>query len=123
MISAIGLDIVDSERIVRLLDRFGNKFAKRILGPIEISYYSSRIDRQNYLAGRFAAKEAVIKGLGIYLKQRPAWRDIQILNDSTGRPVLQLTDALKKKLGRTQCHLSIAHEKKTAVAVAIFTEE
>lgn len=123
MITAIGLDIVEISRIRRLLGIYPDKLCNRLLGPIEMEEYKKRPDGAVFLAGRFAAKEAVIKGLGAYLENRPAYRDIQIINDRSGQPGLLLPDEIQTKLGSAVCLVSITHERSHAAAVAVFSEE
>lgn len=123
MIKSIGLDIVEVSRIKADIDKYGDKFIKRILGENELEILSKRKDVTLFLAGRFAAKEAVIKGLGLYLKDRPQFTQIQIINNATGQPELLLPEELQKKINPDKCFISITHEKSVAAAVAIFSEE
>ncbi len=123
MIRSIGLDIVDVSRIKKDVERFGDRFVKRILGEMEISTFVTRIDKEVFLAGRFAAKEAVIKGLSPFLEKRPSLNVIEIVNDTTGHPELSLPTEIQKKLGKAKCILSLTHERNYAAAVAIFAEE
>lgn len=123
MIKSIGIDIVEIERITNDIKRYGNRFVVRILGPDELSLYEKRHDKAQFISGRFAAKEAVIKALGQYLTEKPPLNKIQILNDNTGQPKLDLSDEINNKIGQAICLISITHEKKYAAAVAVFTEE
>ncbi len=122
MIVSLGLDIVEIARIERDLKRFGERFVNRILGAKERSQYQKRNDRTLFLAGRFAAKEAVVKALGYYLSVRPPLHQLEIINDASGRPELVLPDDVKAKLRGAHCLLSITHEQNYAAAVAIFEE-
>lgn len=123
MIRSIGLDLVEIARISSGIERYGERYVRRILGDDEIAVYHRRYDKPLFLAGRFAAKEAVIKGLGRFLETRPPLSDIQILNGATGQPELHLPDYLQNQLGTSQCIISITHEKSYAAAVAVFVEE
>lgn len=122
MIKSIGLDIVEISRIQSDIEKYGNRFVHRILGADELDMYFKRKDKSQFLSGRFAAKEAVIKALGRYLTDKPTFPEIQILNDSTGQPELYLTETLSKTI-LDRCFISITHEKSVAAAVAIFSEE
>ncbi len=122
MIASVGLDIVEIARIKKDIERFGERFINRILGEKERSQYQKRNDRTLFLAGRFAAKEAVVKALGYYLVERPPLHQLEILNDASGRPELILADDVKAKLRGARCFLSITHERNYAAAVAIFEE-
>jgi holo-[acyl-carrier protein] synthase len=75
------------------------------------------------VAGRFAAKEAIIKALGEYLETRPPYRELQIVNDPTGRPHVQLNEDLSRRLAGVKMLVSISHERNYAVAMAICSEK
>lgn len=120
---SIGLDIVDTERISKDLSRFGDRFAMRILGPRERELFAKRKNRPEFLAGRFACKEAVVKALGRFIEIRPAWAAIEILNDASGQPELHLPSEVSDRLTGHTCMISISHEKKLAAAVAVIVED
>ena len=99
MIYGIGTDICDIRRIEATLARRGDRFAEKVLGPQELKVFQARRARSEargvrYLATRFSAKEAFSKavGLGLHLPMRLP--DCQILNEPSGRPVLQLSGPL-----------------------------
>ena len=123
MAESIGIDITEIARIERLLDRYGDRFLGRILGPDEQVIISSRRDSTTFVAGRFAAKEAVIKALGEYLTDRPPLSSLQILNYQSGRPYLKLPDALAAKLAGIRILVSLSHERNYAVGMAICMEK
>jgi len=123
VVKSIGIDIVEVERVRHNLDRFEQRFVDRILGRDEQRLMEGRADRIQFISGRFAAKEAVIKVLGAYLSSRPAYALIQIINDDSGSPQLSLPANLSAKLGGACCKLSITHERCYAAAVAIVVEE
>jgi len=123
LIKSIGLDLVEIARITADIERYGERFIQRILGPQELEIYNRRHDKELFLSGRFAAKEAVVKGLGQYLTDRPPLAEIQIINDPSGRPQLELPPEMQRRISPAQCILSITHEKKYAAAVAVFVEE
>lgn len=122
MIKSIGLDIVEISRIQADIEKYGDRFVRRILGADELPLYLKRKDKPQFLSGRFAAKEAVIKALGKYLSDKPIFTEIQIINDSAGQPELRLADAICQHVP-DKCFISITHEKSVAAAVAIFSEE
>lgn len=123
MLGSVGIDLVDVTRIERLLTQYGDRFIARILGPDELSQLGGRYDRAQFVAGRFAAKEAAIKALGHYLTDRPALTKIQVVNDVTGRPSLDLSHLASPRLQRVSAQLSISHERSHAIAIVILTEE
>lgn len=122
MADSIGIDIADVARFQRLMDQYGPRLVRRVLGPGEAEIFARRRDRAPFLAGRFAAKEAVIKALGKYLSTRPPYSHIEILNDQAGRPEVRLPDALSRQLAHVRIEVSISHEQQFAVGLAICTE-
>ena len=122
MIKSIGIDLVAIKRIDEDLSKFGNRFVEKILGAEERKIFDRRQDKAIFLAGRFAAKEAIVKGLGKFIVERPPLATIQILNDESGFPEVSFPDAIRQALGAGKCHISITHDHANAVAVAIFEE-
>ncbi|KAA3635295.1 MAG: holo-[acyl-carrier-protein] synthase [Calditrichaeota bacterium] len=123
MIKSTGLDIVEISRIEKNIESHGDRFIDKILSTREKELYSKRVDKKQYLAGRFAAKEAVIKALGVYLKDKPMLPEIEIVNSETGQPELCLAEKYIPQLNNAVCFISISHEKSVAAAMAIFSEE
>lgn len=123
MITSIGLDIVENARLEKDVETFGDRFLDRILSPSEKSTYTSRQDKPQFLAGRFAAKEAVVKALGKYLEKKPPLSVIEIVNGPDGTPRLQLPEEIETRLNGARCLLSISHERQFSVAVAVFEED
>ena len=76
-----------------------------------------------FLAGRFACKEAVIKALGEFLTERIPFRQIEILNDPYGKPLVRLDNAILEKIPGKKIMISLTHERTMASAVAILTGE
>ena len=122
MITSLGLDIVEIERIARDIESFGDRFLNRVLSESERRLYDSRLDKAQFVAGRFAAKEAAIKGLGAYLTTAPALASLEIMPDANGCPQLHFPPELREKLASVRCLVSITHERKVAAAVVVFEE-
>lgn len=122
MIKSIGLDIVQILRISQNIEKYGDRFVIRILGHKELAIYNRRRNKDMFLAGRFAAKEAIIKALGTALSRRPPYRSLQVLPDDSGAPQLVPDDTVRESLGNLKLFISITHEKQYAAAVAILTE-
>jgi holo-[acyl-carrier protein] synthase len=113
----LGIDIIRVERIRRTLERFGPRFSRRVLTPGEQRYVR---DRPETLAGRWAAKEAVSKVLGLGVRGI-GWRDIEIERLPTGQPAVRLHGRAARRaeqLGMARIALSISHEADYAVAIA-----
>ena len=113
----LGLDIVRVDRIREALERFGPRFTDRILTPAEAGYVRGRAVT---LAGRWAAKEAVSKVLGLGVRG-VGWREIEIERLPTGQPAVRLhgrAAARSAQLGLGRVAVSISHEREYAVAIA-----
>jgi holo-[acyl-carrier protein] synthase len=113
----LGIDIIKVDRIAAALARFGARFAGRVLTPSERRYVR---DRPETFAGRWAAKEAVSKVLGLGVRGI-GWRDIEIDRMPTGQPAVRLhgrAAARAEQLGMTRIAVSISHEADYAVAIA-----
>ena len=123
MLRSVGLDVVSVRRIAGAIERYGDRFIKRVLGDEEIDLLAARCDRTVFIAGRFAAKEAFVKALGDFLTNRPPLRKLQIVNTKTGKPRVLLPETVQTRLGLAKLHLSISHEREFAAAVAILSED
>ena len=113
----LGVDIIKIERIVDALRKHGRRFPLRILTPAEDAYVR---DRPENLAGRWAAKEAVSKVLGLGVRG-VGWREIEIVRLPTGQPTVKLHDRAlvrAQQLGMERIAVSISHEREFAVAIA-----
>ena len=122
MIFGVGTDIVEIERIRNALERWGERFAERILCAPELSRFKKHKQPAAYLAKRFAAKEAFTKALGTGIKAPANWHGVWVANLPSGKPVLEFTADLKAVLDRkqiSQAHLSLADERGMAVATVI----
>jgi holo-[acyl-carrier protein] synthase len=122
MIVGLGMDIIEIERIRSVYLRHQKRFVKRILTAAEQAYVLRFADPSSSLAGRWAAKEAALKALGTGLAEGIGWRDIEILPDPLGKPILTLHDracARAKELAATHFHVTITHSELFAVAQVI----
>jgi holo-[acyl-carrier protein] synthase len=113
-----GVDVIELSRFKRALARGGEAFMRRIFTPAEAAYARARKRTTLlHLAGRFAAKEAVIKAVSQLDPARPlAMRDVEVRNDRIGRPHIVLHDGRRRRL---QVHVSLSHVDSVAVASAI----
>ena len=121
-IIAHGIDLVDFPRIESMVDRHGGRFLNRVFTEREQSEAESVHNRIDKLAGRFAAKEAVLKLLGTGWRGKIAWTDIEVTNNSMGQPNVELTGEVKRiadKAGIEQVTLSITHTANFAIASAV----
>src|SRR3954464_13406807 len=116
-ITELGIDIIKVDRIRASLERFGSRFTGRVLTPSEQRYVR---DRPETMAGRWAAKEAVSKVLGLGVRGI-GWRDIEIERLPTGQPAVRLhgrAQARAEQLGMGRIAVTISHEADYAVAMA-----
>ena len=119
MIFGIGVDIVQLSRIQDAMKRHGDKFAEKILSEMELQEYLSDKKKANFLAKRFAAKEAFAKALGIGFTGGITLKQIQISHNKIGRPILILTGRAKEetdKLNIRHYHVSLSDERDHVVA-------
>jgi holo-[acyl-carrier protein] synthase len=100
MILGLGNDIIDIQRVGRTIDRYGERFLDRVFTETERQKSDARVQRAASYAKRFAAKEACAKALGTGLRQGVYWRDMGVVNLSSGRPTLVLTGGAAEQLKR-----------------------
>ena len=115
----VGVDIVEINRIENVIAHWGDKFLKRVFTPTELTNYGNR---NSSLAARFAAKEAVLKALGLGIGAGVPFREIEITRGARGNPVLVLLGNAREAAanqGITCVHLSISHTRDNAVAFVV----
>jgi holo-[acyl-carrier protein] synthase len=122
VIYGIGTDVVEIGRIEKALERFGERFAQRVLCQPEMARFRRHKLPAAYLAKRFAAKEAFTKALGTGIRSPANWHGVWVVNLSSGKPVLDFSEPLKKLMaekGISQAHVSLSDEKGVAFATVI----
>ncbi|WP_239617829.1 holo-ACP synthase [Cohnella mopanensis] len=126
MILGIGLDVVELARMDKILSGPGSrKFAERVLTARESEEWASLQPRRalEFISGRFAAKEAVVKAIGCGIGATVGFKDIEVLPDEWGKPVCSLSHASVGRLGWTEeayrIHIAITHERSIAAATAL----
>ena len=121
-IVAHGIDLVDFPRIDDMIKRHGAKFLDRIFTDNEQKYAGKNREKTEKLAGRFAAKEAILKLMGTGWRGKIAWTDIEIINNKLGQPNVTITGEVKKiadSLGIKHITVSITHTANFAIASAV----
>ena len=119
MIVGTGVDLIEIERVKQAHLKHGRRFIDRLFTPSEAKYCLKKSDPYPSLAGRFAAKEAVIKAFSRGFGGRWKWRHIEVVREKSGKPTLRLEgilEELRTQRKITRMHLSIAHSKKDATA-------
>lgn len=122
MIKGIGLDVVELERIARVVENYGDRFLKKIFTEDEREYFERWQNPVPGIAGRFAAKEACFKALSTGWSEGVRWRDVEVLRKEGGQPYVRLhgsAAAVLAKLGARSIHCSITHSKDHAAAVVV----
>lgn len=120
-----GIDLIEVKRIRGAIEKWPNRFTKRVFTDKEINYSKSKRFFYQHLAARFAIKEAVLKAFGEGWNRFINWKDIEILNQGNGRPEVKLyghLDDLKKRYKVKNISVSISHTKDYAIANCILVK-
>ncbi len=126
MIYGIGIDVVEPPRIERLRDKYGERFARRVLTPLEWPGYLRTIKPVFYLANRFAAKEAFSKAMGTGFRYPVTLQCISVVQNAAGKPSLEFhpnLERLIKSRGIVRHHLTISDERAVACACVVIEAE
>jgi holo-[acyl-carrier protein] synthase len=121
-IIGIGTDIVECLRIARMIERYGELFLNRVYTEREIRYCQARKHATQHFAGRWAAKEAILKCLGTGWRRGLCWTDLEIRNDLDGRPQVRVCGSAKEqaqKLRISDLLITISHCRAYATAYAL----
>lgn len=118
---AVGVDIIEIERIQSIANKYGQRFLQKIYTEKELEYcrFADGTLRFNSLAVRFAAKEAFYKAANQVVGQIIPWHDCEIVNNKNGIPQFSLHPGLRNDLGKSTIHLSLSHSHRYAVAFVI----
>jgi len=122
MLLGSGVDLIEVGRIAESMERFGERFLRRVYTAREIAYCSGRRSAAESFAARFAAKEAGAKALGTGMSFGVAWTQIEVARSSTGRPMLELSGAALRhaeRLGVCAISLSLSHTDALAIAMVV----
>lgn len=130
MIYGIGTDIVQIARIEAALERGGEAFAAKILGPDELAQYHARRDRNDvrgvrFLATRFSAKEAFSKAIGLGMVMPMSWRSAQVMTAPSGKPEMVCSGELDAfmRTHRLRAQVSVSDEAEYGVAFVVITQD
>jgi holo-[acyl-carrier-protein] synthase len=120
MIYGIGTDIVEIERIKNVVEKWGDRFLKKVFTGKEIEYCYNKKDPFPHLAARFAAKEAFIKASSALRVRRLEFHAIEILSDPSGRPFIKiLTPDSSLLTSDFFIHLTLSHERNYTIAIVV----
>ena len=124
MIFANGIDIIEISRIKKAMER-SKSLKTKLFSPKEILYCENRNSKYQSYAVRFAAKEAFLKAIGTGWGRGISWTDVEILNDDSGKPFINLYNAAKEifeQNGFTNISVSLSHTGDTAIATVILSK-
>jgi holo-[acyl-carrier protein] synthase len=122
MIVGIGADLAEVARIREAIERYGDRFLRRVFTPLEVAYCRSHRNAAERFTARFAAKEAAMKALGTGWRAGIRWRDIEVTNAKSGKPELKLSGRAREvleALGGNRIHLTLTHAESYALAQVI----
>jgi holo-[acyl-carrier protein] synthase len=119
--AAVGIDIIEIDRVRQVLDRHGQRFLDRVYTPLEVAFCRGRVPE---LAARFAAKEATMKALGTGARG-VAWREIEVLPNRRGKPLVYLHGQAQRRaqdMGLEGVDISLTHSIDFAIAAVVGTQ-
>lgn len=122
MIVGTGIDICEVDRIRKAVERWGDRFVRRIYTPVEIAYVSRKANKYERMAARFAAKEAGMKAIGTGWRGGVRWQDFEVVNQRSGKPTLVFHGKAKQyadALGVENIALSLTHTAQQGMAFLI----
>lgn len=125
-ILGIGTDITEISRIEQMSEKHKDHFLERVYTETELAYSRTGKQSGEHLAGRWAAKEAVLKAFGTGWTSGITWKDIEVRNEISGKPSIHLSGGAKTiadSLGADNVLISISHSGNTAIAFAILVQE
>ena len=122
MVAGLGTDIIEIARIAQSIDRYGERFVRRIFTAGEIAYCQRKKSAAESFAARFAAKEAAAKALGTGISRGVSWLEIEVTRETGGRPLLALSGRAAERareLGVVRLSVSLTHTREIAMAVVV----
>lgn len=120
MIFGLGVDIIEIDRIASSVEKFGDRFLNKIFTETELEYCLSKKNKDQHLAARFAAKEAISKAIATGWNADFRWKDVEIYNEKSGLPRVRLFGKLKAFVGNEkELQISMSHSENYVVCVAI----
>lgn len=125
MIVGMGVDIIEVPRVRSAIERFGDRFLKRLFTPGEIRYCESKANRYERFAARFAAKEAALKALGTGLSRGISWQDVEVVREPSGKPTLSFkgkAGEFAARIGVRRGSVSLSHTEQVAFAQVILED-
>ena|ERR1039458_6100285 len=125
MVVGVGTDLMEIARIHQSIDRFGERFLRRVFTAREIQYCQRKKNAAESFAARFAAKEAGAKALGTDISRGVSWLELEVSREPGGRPTLELSGRAAERareIGVASVSLSLTHSKDIALAVVVMED-
>ena len=122
MVKGIGVDIIEIERVEKSIREWGDRFLQKIFTPQEIAYCNSKPNTFQHFAARFAAKEALSKALGTGWAGEFRWKDVEVMNEPSGKPVLVFHNSMKQVLAKCSVFVSLSHSDHHVVAMIVIED-
>src|SRR5271155_3913444 len=122
MLIGTGVDLIEVERIAHSIERYGERFLRRVYTDHEIAYCRGRRVSAESFAARFAAKEAGAKALGTGISRGVTWKEFEVKRETGGKPTLHLSGRaaeLAAMMGIQRVQLSLTHSRELAMAVVL----
>jgi holo-[acyl-carrier protein] synthase len=122
MIYGIGIDLVENDRMNKIIQKWGDKFLCRVFSESEVAYCGHHAQAHIHYSARFAVKESFLKAIGIGLGRGVKLNEIEVVNEESGKPNLMLYGGAQEhfvQAGIETIHLSITHTKKYASAMVL----
>ncbi len=126
MICGLGVDLVDIDRMEKIVEKWGQSFLRRVYTREEIRYCKDRAHSAGHFAARFAAKEAFLKSLGLGMFSGVGFQDVEVMVLDSGKPELCLHGSARivfESRGISSHHLSLSHSNRTAAAVVVLEKD
>jgi holo-[acyl-carrier protein] synthase len=123
MVLSTGIDIIEVKRIHKAIERWGERFLRRIFTSEEIRYCLGKSRPELSFAARFAAKEAAMKAMGRGPRGGVGWKSLEVVNLESGAPTLQAGRSVMALLGDKRLLISLSHTRELAVAVALLVDD
>lgn len=125
MIVGTGVDITEVTRVQEAINRYGERFLRRVFTPAEVEYCGSKRNSAERLAARFAAKEAALKALGTGLRHGITWQQVEVRRQPGSRPTIAFSGVAAQfaaRLGVKHVSLSLSHTAEQAIAMVILED-
>ncbi|MBI5474355.1 MAG: holo-ACP synthase [Ignavibacteriae bacterium] len=122
MVRGIGVDIIEIGRIRKSIEELGHHFVQKIFTEQEVAYCSGKPNAFQHFAARFAAKEALSKAISTGWSGEFRWKDVEVMNEPSGNPVLAFHGTMKDLLSQCAVFVSLSHSDDHVVAMVVIEE-